>query len=186
MTEIERYIIRPEAHRGEWAFIYVDEEKSMFMAYSSFGTYAYCWPHRGPETLKEFLLDLEFDYFMGKTRGLESKQFDFNGTIEGMRKHVREAQRRKMLSKDKARDALVAIDDLKWMDNHQSVDVFVDRVYADKAICEAYRHDFEDVIKNRPDPQCVGFWQKIWPEFVKAITPKPVAAVVEQPVEVMA
>ncbi|MCS3690895.1 hypothetical protein [Bradyrhizobium elkanii] len=163
MNEVERYIIRAD---HEWAFIYVDEKTGVFAAYSSFGTYAYCWAHIGTSTLKEFLSELDFDYFMGKTRGLELKQFDFHATIKGMKEFICDQRRQEALDKDEARDAWY---DIEAIENRISVDLFVDDVYASKPICEAYGNDFEDVIRNRPDPQCVGFWRAIWPEFLKRI-----------------
>lgn len=167
MTPVERYIIRGAGNRrGEWAFIYLDEEKGTFSAISSFGNYAHIWSHRGGETLKEFLRDLEFDYFMGKTRGLERERFDFKATIKGMETFVKDQRRQGALSKEEARDAW---DDIEALEYGDSVDLFVADVYDSDAICTAYGHDFEGVIVNSPDPQCVGFWEAIWPEFLKQL-----------------
>jgi hypothetical protein len=169
MTPIERYIVRGAGSlKGEWAFIYLDEEKGVFSSYSSFGSYAYCWAHRGSDTLKDFLRDLEFDYFMGKTRGRDFERFDFYATIKGMREFVADARRQGELTKAEAREVWTDIEELEC-DSTESVDLFVDRVYASKAIGEAYGHDFGNVICNSPDRQCKGFWDVIWPEFLKQL-----------------
>jgi hypothetical protein len=165
MTPIERYIVR---NRGDWAFIYLDEERGVFTACSSYGDYAYIWSHRGDQSLKDFLRDLEFDYFMGKTRGLDFKRFDFEATIKGMREFVADARRQGSLSKIEAREAWTDIEELE-SDHTGSVDLFVERVYGLKAIGEAYGHDYGDVICNSPDRQCKGFWDVIWPEFLKQL-----------------
>lgn len=169
MTPIERYIVRGEGdRRGEWAFIYLDEEKGVFTACSSYGDYAYIWSHHGDRSLKAFLRDLDFDYFMGKTRGRDYKRFDFHATIKGMKEYIADARRQLDLTKDEARDAWTDIEELAG-DSTDSVDLFVDRVYASQAIGEAYGHDFGDVIRNNPDRQCKGFWDVIWPELLKQL-----------------
>lgn len=175
MADIERYIVRGAGpYKGEWAFIYLDEEKGVFTACTSFGDYAYIWAHRGDQSLKEFLSDLDCDYFMGKTRGLNYKQFDFDATIKGMKAFVADQRRQGALDKDESREVWHEIDRIE---DRRSVDLFVEDVYGSKEICEAYGHDFESVICNRPDPQCVGFWEIIWPEFLKQIAaPVEVAA----------
>ena len=175
MADIERYIVRGAGpYKGEWAFIYLDEEKGVFTAYTSFGTYAYCWCSIGTATLKEFLRDLDFDYFMGKTRGLERERFDFGKTIDGMKAFIADQRRQAALTKEEARDAW---SDIESIENRQSVDLFVDDVYQSRPIGEAYGHDFDGVIVNSRDPQCVGFWEVIWPEFLKQIAaPVEVAA----------
>lgn len=166
---VDRYIIRGAGpHRGEWAFIYLDEKTGVFTSYSSFGNYAYCWSHIGNDTLKEFLRDLEFDYFMNKTFGPETKIFDFNATIDGMKEYICDARRQGVITKTMARDAWSEIEELE---DKQSVDLFVNDVYESRAIYRAYGHDFESVIRMRPNPQCKGFWEIIWPEFLKMIAP---------------
>jgi hypothetical protein len=162
---IERYIVR---NRGDWAFIYLDEERGVFTACSSYGDYAYIWSHRGSQSLKEFVRDLDFDYFMDKTRGAESKRFDFYATIKGMREFVADARRQRDISKEEAREAWTDLEELEG-DHTDSADLFVDRVYASKAIGEAYGYDFEGVICNSANIQCKGFWEMIWPEFLKQL-----------------
>lgn len=169
MADIERYIVRGAGpHKGEWAFIYLDEEKGVFSAYTSFGTYAYCWSHIGNATLKEFLRGLDCDYFMKKARGQGYMRFDFDATIEGMKAFVADQRRQGSLTMDEARDAW---SDIEAIENRQSVELFVDDVYSSKPICEAYGHDFDGVCCDRLDPQCKGFWEIIWPEFLKQIAP---------------
>ncbi|WP_024516941.1 hypothetical protein [Bradyrhizobium sp. Tv2a-2] len=169
---VDRYIVRGAGpHKLEWAFIYLDEETGVFSAYTSFGTYAYCWSHIGTATLKEFLSDIEFGYFMGKTIGRRDyMEFDFHATIKGMKDYIKERRRDGAVDKVEARDAW---DDVERIENRQSVELFVEDVYDSRPICHAYRHDFDEVIRNRPSPQCVGFWQVIWPEFLKQIAPPP-------------
>lgn len=174
MSEIERYIVRGAGvHKLEWGFIYVDEEKRVFTSYTSFGSYAYCWSNIGPATLKEFLRDLDFDYFMKKAAGNDYMHFDFDATINGMKAFIADKRRQGALDKNKARDVWYEIERIA---NRQSVDLFVDDVYSSKEICDAYGHDFEGVIRNSPNPQCTGFWNVIWPEFLKQIAPAKVAA----------
>src|ERR1700676_3747316 len=102
MTQpVERYLIRAG---NEWAYIYVDEASGVFTSYSSFGNYAYQWRSIGNATLKEFLSDLDFSYFMRKTRN-GYLRFDLDATIDGIKRYIIEQRRYGGLTSEEARSA---------------------------------------------------------------------------------
>jgi predicted Zn-ribbon and HTH transcriptional regulator len=171
VTPIERYIVRGAGpHKGEWAFIYIDEDRGVFTAVTSYGNYAYIWNHIGTATLKEFLRDLDCDYFMKKARGPGYMRFDFRATVKGMKKHIAHVRRHRWINKDLARDAW---DDIERIEDRMSVELFVEDVWSSPDICKAYGNDFDGVIVESLCPQCKGFWEVIWPEFLKKIAPAP-------------
>ncbi len=163
MSEIvERYLIRVG---GEWAYIYVDEANGVFTSYSSFGNYAYQWRSIGGRTLKAFLSGLDFDYFMGKTRR-DYRRFDYDATVEGIKEYIVDGRRQGSLTKDEARAAWRDLEDIS---DENSSDRFFDAFCWSKPLMHVYGSDICDIARERPDPDSRGFWQKIWPEFLKKI-----------------
>ncbi|OYU91942.1 MAG: hypothetical protein CFE29_03595 [Bradyrhizobiaceae bacterium PARB1] len=161
MTQaVERFVIRA-GH--EWAFIYVDEAHGVFTSYGSFGNYNYSWGSIGDRTLKQFLAGLNFDYFMGKTRR-DYLRFDAEASVKGIKEHILEARRVGDISKDEARQAWREADDLE---HHQSADSFYSYLCQSEEIMDLYGGDYCDIARERPDGDSRGFWQKIWPEFLK-------------------
>lgn len=158
---VERYIIRKN---HEWAFVYVDETTGVFSCYSSFGTYAYCWTHIGGQTLKEFLRDLNFDYFMGKTRpGYWC--FDAEATVKGIKLSIIERRRDGYIDKSDARNAWADAEDL-WHDNQHE---FFEQLCSSDPLMKFYNGDYCDIGRERPDGNSRGFWETIWPEFVQRL-----------------
>lgn len=168
-SPVERYAIRV---RNEWAFIYIDEASCVFTSYSSYGNYAYQWRSIGDCTLKAFLSDLDFSYFMSKTRR-EYLRFDADASIDGIKRHIIENRRDGSLTCEEARDAW---DDLPGVDAN-SVDGFLNEFCASEALMRVYGGDYCDIARERPDSDSKGFWREIWPEFLKKIAaPTEVAA----------
>jgi hypothetical protein len=163
MTDVvERYIVRAGS---EWAYVYLDEANGVFTSYSSFGNYAYQWRSIGSATLKEFLSDLDFGYFMGKTRN-GYMRFDLDATIDGIKRTIIEQRRECSLTREEAR---AAWDDLPSVDA-TSADNFFNEFFSSRALMEVYGGDYCDIARERPDGDSRGFWREIWPEFLKQIT----------------
>ena len=158
MKPVERYLIRA---KHEWAYIYIDEATGVFTCYSSFGTYGYCWQHRGNATLKEFLVDLEFDYFMGKTRP-SYMRYDNDATVDGIKHFIIEQRRLGALSQEGARDV--------WNDLLHARDGDMrNEFWQYESLMKLYGSDYFDIFLDRPDGDSKGFWKKIWPEFLKQV-----------------
>jgi len=160
---IERYSIRVG---GEWAYIYLDEANGVFTGYSSFGNYAYQWRSIGSDTLKEFLRGLNFSYFMGKTR-TGYLQFDHEATVDGIKTAIIEQRREGAIDRD---DARAAWHDLEQIDAGNSVDRFFDGFCSSNPLMKVYGGGNGDIARERPDGDSRGFWEKIWPEFLKQIS----------------
>ena len=158
---VERFIIRKN---NEWAFIYIDEQTGAFSCYSSFGTYAYCWTHRGSQTLKQFLRGLDFSYFMEKTRP-GYRRFDPDATIEGIKRFIIE-QRRTSISREEARSAWNA---LPGVDANTADNVFHE-FCSSHALMDVYGGDYYGIARECPDGDSRGFWKVIWPEFIAALS----------------
>jgi hypothetical protein len=158
---VERYVVRAN---HEWAIFYIDEKLGAFNCQSTYGTYAYIWRSIGSATLKEFLLDLNFDYFMGKARpGYHT--FDFDRSVERLRDTIRSARRYGSLTKAEARDAWDDIEGLSPDGSHE----FVSYVTHSEPLMRALGGDYYDLCSQSPDGDSKQFWVIIWPEFLKQI-----------------
>jgi len=166
-ADAELYLVRA-AKQGEWAYITINERLGLFQACSSYGNFAYCWTAIGKGTLKEFLADLNFDYFFGKVAASRGERFSAAKSAEAMKTFAREIRRDGAITKSQARGVYdVAERAAEAHDEREFFDIIDDRdVYA------LYDGDFHGIARHERDPQCVGFWEHIWPEFLKATKPK--------------
>jgi hypothetical protein len=52
-----------------------------------------------------------------------------------------------------------------------SPDLFFSAFTRARDLMKVYGGDYFDIARESPDPQCVAFWEVIWPEFLKQIEP---------------
>lgn len=151
----------------EWANIIVDERSGTFSAVSSYGNFAYIWTHIGRSTLKEFLVGLDYCYFFGKTAATRGYVFSPEKTTEDLKRYIIEQRRDGSISKAKARSAW---DDLERVEGRNESDYFHELSDA-RDLMDVLGWDYYDIARQEKDPQCLGFWSDIWPEFVKRQAP---------------
>lgn len=129
---------------------------------SSYGTFAYTWGATGDGPFLSFLLDLDFDYFMGKARP-GYREFDAEATIAELRRMVIRARREGwggISDREKGREAW---DFLAEMDPVcQSAEYFLSELLRCDLISEMVGGDY-DFCRQRPNPNARGFWQELWP-----------------------
>jgi hypothetical protein len=159
--------------RGEWAILVLDEVTGAFFCHGSYGSYSHVWSYRGEGvSLKEFVRDLDFDYFMKKTRS-EYRRFDEEATVNNVKDYICRIRRDDGITSDIAREAwkdIEAIADELY--NYKSADLFVDRMYASHPLCRILNPPYE-FVRESPDPDSIGFWNQIWPELLTMIAPSP-------------
>lgn len=163
--DVERYQIRT---KHGWALIYLDEKHGTFLCCSDYGDYNYIWSHRGSQTLKQFVSNLDFEYFMKKTRpGYET--FSPKASIKMIKEHIAETRYHGWMTKDQARDAW---NDLERIDHYQHEQLFLQEIAESEDLMRALGSEFYEFAAHEPDGQSRGFWREIWPEFLKQIAPK--------------
>jgi len=168
MENAEFYKVR---NKYDWAFVTINEATGTFMTEGSFGTYAYTWTAIGDQTLKQFLAGLDFDYFMSKTKGLAYRVFDHDGTIAELRRIIKEARREGNRDKEQTREAWDATEALED-EYYDDQGLFLNAMQGHSEIMDVIGwDDWWHVTRTRDDAQCRGFWEMMWPEIVKAITP---------------
>jgi len=152
---------------SEWAYIVTDDDLGLFCAHGSYGTFAYVWPpqHRS-QPLHAFLADLDFHYFIRKTRGLTAMEFDFDGTFANLRRCVLNARRTRYIGLEAARDAWDILDSI---DQTNSPDFLAAQIFDETALVQALGDDWMLEFRDRYCPQCTEFWRVIWPAFMAKI-----------------
>lgn len=158
---VERYVV---CANHEWAIFYIDEKHGAFNCQSTYGTYAYIWRAIGERTLKAFLLDLNFDYFMGKTRpGYHC--FDRERSVASVKECILDRRRWGSIDRRTARMA--------WRDveanEHENAIRFVDEMTYSEHLMKVLGSEYYDFARELPDVDSKQFWAVIWPEFRKQI-----------------
>lgn len=158
---VERYVVRA---KHEWAIFYIDEKHGAFNCQSTYGTYAYIWRAIGERTLKAFLLDLNFDYFMGKTRP-GYRCFDRERSVASIKEHILTYRREGSIDAITARKAWRDAED---NENENGIR-FADELTYSPALMRVLGSEYYDFARESPDVDSKQFWAVIWPEFRKQI-----------------
>lgn len=159
-------------HKGyEWAHIFLDEGTGTFAAVTSFGNFAHIWRHHGCDSLKQFLVSLDADYFFSKTAPNRGQVFSPEKTIQGIKHWILDTRRQGdvFLTKEVARDAWNA---LEILEPSSDQDTFFRDLTDHLDIMEAIGSDYWEFGTNEMDSQCRAFWDKLWPEFCAQISQK--------------
>ncbi len=156
------YTIRIQKPYSTWADITIEEWDGggSFKCISDFGNFVYAWTSIGDRCLRDFLRGLNFDYFMGKTRG-KFEQFAFKETIKNMLNDVITMRREeRSLTEETARQLWDQIKALECTNNEEHFF----RDLGDFIMGKLYDHDHESIaIVEEPTGECKQFWDIIWP-----------------------
>lgn len=183
-------IYRIRSNGGEWATIALTNYESHgesgmryggeIMILSTFGNFAYHWSHCGVP-FKQSLQKMDFSYFMNKAHGPNYRIYDGPGTFQYLLTRVFNLRREGQLTKQEARDLYIAFKASRD-EAETSLNDFVRVVLEETEILPAKKQRyFEEPYEyevQRQDPQLLGFWKEIWPEFVKELA-------AESPIPVM-
>lgn len=159
----------------EYGTFTVNKETGSLAIDSSFGTYAYRWAAPG-KCFWQFLYHLGFDYTMSKFCGGNYRVFDYEASVAGLVAFVEE-----QIPVEK-RDQKIAdiFEDLQdWRNTGQE--------FHDACRWNGFLDIFPDYfqdgagIKEKDDPQCAGFWWKLWPVFKSEIVAPRIAGVLSKP-----
>ena len=166
---IEVYKIRRINGRYGWADLTIDgwEGGGSINVQSDWGTYAYQWTSIGERSFKEFLLGLNYSYFMGKCIGYHGEKFSSSKTIEAIKRDIFKARRDDEIDSVVARDYYDAID--TDYDNI-SQDLFFERLWHTSIISEIYCSDPHSIpVVHEENHKARAFWDEVWPKFCEII-----------------
>lgn len=121
------------------------------------GNFAFAWNSIGKTTLREFLMGLEYDYFMIKTHAGKGRRFSFEATINRILRDILDDRRACSLDKEEARERW---DDVSGMEYAYSEDAFC---HSFLEFDWAYSYcDFGSPAVQVDDPACRRFWSGPW------------------------
>lgn len=123
---------------------------------SDFDSYSNTWSAVGDRPFREFLLQLDFGYFMGKAKP-GYMRFDADATAAAVRRMIIEQRRDGELAQ---RDAREMYDNLYMLHEAISEESFYAAWYEYFGrLCDGC--DAPNV--HKPDAQAVSFWEYVWP-----------------------
>ncbi len=152
------------------------------LIHSSFGS----WGNTGTacgKPFKLFLLDADFGYVFTKFMGTKLQVWDGEASVASLRRRVLEWRRSREIPSAAGRELLDAIDSYS-SELESSSHEFVECVYriADDLGLPSIRSLLSEpweLTETQPDPQAVGFWRELWPEFCTALRAETAAEVKE-------
>lgn len=171
----------------EWADTEVDgkqRQRGEILINSSFGAWSQFWGAPGCR-FKKFLLQISMDYAFGRFMQRDQlDEYDGDATVRSLRKRVVLARKERRISKVTAAWLRDQIDDeVERME--RNADGFIEACgsilhEADQCWSPAeVRRDIDDLrdqldeawyrTETRTNPQAVGFWRELWPEFTQAL-----------------
>lgn len=196
-TGAEVYSVK---NAGEWATIVLrawDEPsqegsgrfRGELLINSTFGSWSHYWSAPGMP-FKQFLVELEFDYLMGKLMGRDTDEHNGPGIYQALRKRVLSMRRKGRIDKGAAAWLWREMSD-RDESLEGSVESFVEacgNILAEAKeswSVEHTRHFMDELGElleepwymtvSRTNPAAQGFWRDIWAEFTKALEDEAVA-----------
>jgi len=132
------------------------------------GTFAFCWTEsmRGGRTLKAFLANLSFDYFMTKASTKPHMVADIDATIVRMKREVLEERRSGELDKAAAKEIWDCID--LYLDPGQSRDEFLRELCESSTLYDHWSDGGPNVVE-REHEGLRRFWDETWRAFRRDI-----------------
>jgi len=129
---------------------------------SDYGSYSHIWVDIGPGPFLKFLCELEYDYFMRKTRG-EYRPFDAEATRRELVRWVLDARRQRSIDGALAREHF---GEACRYETHQLMSA--------EAFYGQFSHSMcgfvggEPPSRTRDNEETRRFWQLIWPMLTGA------------------
>lgn len=130
---------------------------------SSFGDFGYHWSHCGPGPWHDFLAKLDREYAMTKLMGADYKVVDFHTTAGDALEAIIEMRRQGDLNREEARESWNEIQSSMLHD--ETVGQLIERLSS----TPAFQDDYYERVRHVPNPQAVGFWEKIWTPWIEQL-----------------
>jgi len=163
----EKYTLKWKS-KNWWAVFTISGE-GMFNVQSDFGNYSYWWRSPGHRSFKEFLIDLEPTYTMGKLNDQRPRVFDVKSTVNSLKKEVIERRKEGEITQEFARSCFDDIDRIR-RENSDTVDQYFSILHEISFLPKLYDFDYSMIpCRTEYDPMLQGFMKHIYPEFVRIL-----------------
>lgn len=156
-------------NQGEYADILISlgEHSVLFMAHSSFGTYAFHWTHTGSDPIA-FLNRISFDYAMSKFRSPDDEVVDFPELSKKLFKGLIRERKAFNIDKDQARQYFEEIREI--CDNVSApVSLVQYLLWRTEMSDEILDDKYSFSIPSKHSADCYGFWEQIWTPFISQL-----------------
>lgn len=160
------YKIRIKKPFNGWASITIREwpNGGSFDCQSDYGNYSYSWSSIGDRTLREFLWSLDYHYFMGKTRGGYGQIFSLEKSLAELRAEIIRQRKARDLGRNDARECWAIVKQIDAFSGNNSCEYTRALEFNNSLVEMLYGGDYSCIpFREVDDPECVGFWERIWP-----------------------
>jgi hypothetical protein len=168
-TSAEVYEIH---NNGEFACIAIQchnfsksKNAGRIMIHSTFGAWGYCWGSTGP-LFKEFLCDLDYAYTSVKFGAKDV--FNEEATLKAMMDDLKEGLDNGDLNLTEHHDAINAIK-ARIKNADRSFETWFYDNSDETILYDHFGAGMDLPIRENPEPQFKGFWDKLWPLFVQKL-----------------
>lgn len=168
---VRHLIVRDDRH--EWGEFFVAERDpeprtsgglrytATWTCYSSFGVFGHHWYDMGAP-FAEFIRGMDAGYLIGK---IGRRVFSEEKAVRAVRNEIVGARVRKAITKEAARDAFDAVEQIE---QNYSGEAVATMLYEDADIGHVHI-EWSELESMEWDRSTVLFAEKIWPRFVEAI-----------------
>lgn len=154
--ETRRYDVRTEDDR-RWLGTFLVTHDGLVACNTDYGSYSYWWTSTGCEDIREFLVEIDTGYLIGKFS--PEREYSGDATKKNVCSTILRMRREGSLTKDEARkefDRLVDHD----LDSETGFAFW----YRDTDLVDAW-----EIPVYRANPRVVAFSERVWPAFVKRL-----------------
>ncbi len=157
------YKIRVKEPHSTWADITINENSGAVDIQSDYGNYSYMWNCIGDRTLRDFLISLDYQYFMGKAAANNGYKFSLKESIKLIKQEIVESRKLEDTTKEEARECW---DDLSEIEEYSSGETsyFEAVCRTTNLFATIFGEDFHGVPSaDEHCPSAKGFWDIFWP-----------------------
>ena len=129
---------------------------------SDYGSYSHIWVDIGQGPFLKFLCELEYDYFMRKTRG-EYRPFDSKATRKAIVRWILEARSQSSIDAQRAR---YLFNEARRYETHELMSPDALAAQFSDSMSRFLNGDFP--MHTRDNDETRGFWLVIWPMLTDA------------------
>jgi hypothetical protein len=157
---------------GNFAAVYVehgqrgDDPSSQWVRITStgdFGNYGTFWGSVGGNYV-DFLKRIDFDYVMKNLKNYKHMEFDFDASVQNVKREICEMRKRNEIDAEEARKAFDISIGVETCGEERFIgDLLESRL-------SFFDECWQWVAVKRPNSDCVGFWEEIWPLFLKKLS----------------
>lgn len=162
---------------GEWAEFYVNERdpvmqpnghlrySASWACLSSYGAFGHYWHSMG-RPFNKFAPEVEEDYLLSK---IGKRVASCDVIVESVRREIKSLRRGGDVSKEEARNAWIAVNEILDDDGHfGSPDVFMKNLSEDDDL-DKLGIEWSELSSMEWEGDALQFVRKLWPAFVEAL-----------------